>query len=276
MISKRTSATQLPDIKEIEAILEREAKRPVPAIKEKIHYASFELFYSWLELTGISSGKFKTTKDWKEVILLGGEAQLQVVSETLNLIKANNPSVLKLMKDITDYLGESDQPKKSDLIFVYGSSNIGRMETAVSLFKQGHAPCIFISGGAPVYNHDSESEAQVFRSYAIKNGVPESNIFLHDKAITIADNVRGGLNVIDQLHLSYNSMILVTSWFAMRRSWVTMMKYVDVDINLYRVNSGLASSSLLNPETWYLNETGIKIVFNEFGKMKMSELINSS
>jgi len=78
------------------------------------------------------------------------------------------------------------------------------------------------------------------------------------------------------LGIPYNSIILVTVWFAMRRSWAHMMKYVPRDTKLYRVNSTLTPASNFRLDQWWKNEIGIKIIFNEFGKLKISEVLNSS
>ena len=81
---------------------------------------------------------------------------------------------------------------------------------------------------------------------------------------------------MDELSIPYKSIILVTVWFAMRRSWAHMMKYVPQGTKLYRVSSALTPASNFTTNGWWKNEIGIKIIFNEFGKLKISEILNSS
>lgn len=267
---------QLPEPAELEDILAKEAKRSIAKGKENKHYASFELFIEWMKLIGLPTEKLESKLTWQESILLSNEIQSYVVSETLKSIESGDARTHDLMRQITSYLGENDEVQQSNLIFVFGSGNLGRIKTAVNLYKNKLAPKIFISGGAPVYKKFQESEAQVFHNYAIEHGVPVNAIFLHNNAITVADNVRGGLNILDSLNVPYESMILVTSWFAMRRSWAMMMKYVEEGTKLYRVNAELPEDSFFSVDRWYKNEQGIKMIFREFGNLKISEALNSS
>jgi len=275
-ISNRKNSAELPEVKELETILEREAKRPVAPGKENKHFASFELFIRWLQLIGLPTDIFNQNLTWQELVVLGARAQSEIVSRTLRMIEEGNIELENLMQDITKYLGEEDIPQLSDVIFVFGSKSLSRIEAAVNLYKLGLAPKIFISGGMPIYEKREKSEALVFKEWAIEHGVPSENIIIHDTAISVPDNVRGGLNMMDELGLPYNSIILVTVWFAMRRSWAHMMKYVPQNTKLYRVNSVLTPSSNFRLNQWWKNEIGIKIIFNEFGKLKISEVLNSS
>lgn len=115
----------------------------------------------------------------------------------------------------------------------------------------------------------------MFKKYAIENGANEEDILIDPNAITIADNVRGGLNFLDNLKISYSSIILVTNWFAMRRSWSFMAKYTPSSCKLYRVTSDVNLIGDYAKDTWYKNENGIKVVFNEFAKMKIGTLLNT-
>ncbi len=276
IISQRKKAAQLPATVELAAILEQEAKRPVPLDKQNIHYADFNLLYQWLELAGIPSLDFRKNLSWQELLNIGAEVQPLVVSKTLELVQQKKPAAMQVLQEVTQYLGEEDPLSKSDMIFVYGSNNFGRIETAVRLYREQLAPLIFISGGRAVYDRQGGSEAEDFRRYAIDHGVPDSAIVIHDTAITVPDNVRGGLNLIDELHLPHGSMILVTSWFAMRRSWVMMMKYTEPGTKLYRCAAVLPEGTTVDKENWFQTENGIRVIFNEFGKLKISEALNSS
>lgn len=275
-VPKRTNALQLPEIKELQEIFNKEAKRPIPWGKEKIHFASFELFKQWLSMVSISSDALFSKTSWKELAILGAQIQSEVVTKTLKLAHSGDKNFEELMKRITNYLGEEDEPQPSDTIFVFGSKNMNRIETAVNLYKKGLASHIFISGGSPIYEEEDESEAQIFQNWALEHGVSSEAIAIHDGAISVADNVRGGLNIMDSLGMQHNSLILVITWFAMRRAWTHMKKYVDEGTVLYRVAAPVSANGSFAPDLWYKNEVGIKTVFNEFGKMRISELLNSS
>jgi len=275
-ISNRKNPSELPAVKELEAILKREAKRLVAQGKENKHFARFELFIRWLKLIGLSPDILNKNVTWQELVAFGFDMQPKIVSKTLDIIKKGNSELEDLMKSITKYLGEEDKPHLSDVIFVFGSKSLARIEVAVNLYKQGLAPRIFISGSMPIYEKREKSEAVIFKEWAIEHGVPSRDIIIHDTAISVPDNVRGGLNMMDELSIPYKSIILVTVWFAMRRSWAHMMKYVPQGTKLYRVSSLLTPASNFTTNGWWKNEIGIKIIFNEFGKLKISEILNSS
>lgn len=272
--SPRRNSTDFPQADEINALLQREAKRPPASGKENLHHGEYQLVIKWLELLGLPTTAFSPELTLEEFIAETAAIHAQVAPCMLSL--PTSPELTNLTNQITTYLGETDAPKPSDLIFVFGGTNIGRIKTAVELFDQQLAPDIFISGGAPIYRPNQPSEATTFRQWAIEHDVPEDHIFIHDHAISIADNVRGGLNVIDSLNLKHDSMILVITWFAMRRAWATIKKYTPDSTKLYRVNAEIEPNSDYAPDRWWQNETGIMTVFNEFAKLRASEIINSA
>ena len=274
--SNRRDFSELPEVKELEAILEKEEKRQYSQGKEDEHFAEFGLVVRWLDMLGLPSGVFKKETTWQEVLITSNGIQEDIFPKMKELIEKNDVGLNKLMGDITEYLGEEDVQEKADLIYVFGSKSMFRIEKAVELFKAGLASKIFITGGSPFYKENKESEASVFKKRAIGQGVSEENIITHTTAITIADNVRGGLNLLDANDIEYKSLILVNSWFAMRRSWAMMMKYISEDTKLIRVSAQVTEGGKFIKDGWWKNELGVKTIFNEFVKMRISELLNTS
>ena len=272
--TKRTNSTEFIDVQELDALIERESKRPVASGKENVHFTDHRLAVKWLTFLELPTTAFTENLTLDEFITAVSLLQPQIAKRVLHLPPSNQ--FKQLISDTIAYLGEADTPQPSDSIFVFGGSNLGRIETAVDLYNQHLAPRIFISGGAPIYKPDQISEAIVFRKWAVDHDVPNDHIFSHDNAISIVDNVRGGLNRLDELGLPYNSMILVITWFAMRRAWSVMMKHVPEGTKLYRVNAVVDPTSDYAPDNWWKNEVGIKTIFNEFAKLKASELLGSS
>jgi hypothetical protein len=272
----RKDSSSLPEIRELEIILDREAKRPITQGKERQHFANFDLVIHWLEILGLPTDGFKKDFNWQDLVLKNRDLPAQVVEKTLKEIAEENTELESVLKKITKYLGEEDIAQTSDVIFVFGSKSLGRIETAVKLWKRQLAPVIFITGGMPIYEKREQSEALIYKEWAMNHKVPESAIIIHPTAISVADNVRGGLNEMDEMGLAYRSLILVTAWFAMRRSWAHMMKYVPIGTKLYRTDSLVTIGGNYDPDSWWKNESGIKVVFNEFAKLRISEILNSS
>jgi hypothetical protein len=268
----------LPEIKELEEIFRREAQRPIAVEKKSEHFANFNLVVRWLNELELPVDGFREGIRWQDSIVqfMDHDLSSRVAKKTLEKLRKGDSELETILSHVTAYLGEEDVPLSSDAIFVFGSKNLARIETAANLWKQELSPVIFISGGMPIYEQREKSEALIFKEWAIKHGIPESALAVHSTAISVADNVRGGLNEMDRLGLVHDSLILVTAWFAMRRSWAHMMKYVSLETKLYRVNAPVKMGGNYDPALWWKNENGIKIVFNEFAKMKMSEALNTS
>ena len=77
---------------------------------------------------------------------------------TLERVKSGDVKFNDLMQKITEYLGQEDKLEKGDYIFVFGGKNVGRIQKAIELWKEGWAPKIWISGGHPIYQ-EYEPEA---------------------------------------------------------------------------------------------------------------------
>lgn len=239
--------------------------------KEYAHYPQFSTVKHWLKFLEINSDVFTDIKTWQEIITHGSEIEDKVVQTTLAL--AGKQKLAQIMQEVTSYLGKQDDPEQSDLIFVFGSKNMSRIQTAVDLWKAKLAPIIHITGNSPYYEHTQKPEAMLFKEYLVNQGVPESSILVENQAITIADNVRRSINLFETQSIRYRKMILVTAWFAMRRSWAFMMKYIPKDHLVFRVNSEVNGN--FTQDRWWKNPTGIKTVFNEFVKMRTGIALNT-
>ena len=176
---------------------------------------------------------------------------------------------------INNYLGEKEAPQKADIILVFGSHDIRRVEVAVDYWKQGLAPLLVMTGGSPHYGSRELPEAETFKQEAVRMGVPENAIITEPNSITIPDNVRSTFNVLDEQNIEFTNVIAVVSWFAMRRVWVHLQKYGNGSIRIYR-SCPKPHNPLLKPDEWFLHDEGIKVIFNEFVKMRVSQMMNTA
>lgn len=269
---KRTDSAQLPSLKELEDILSKEAKRKVPHEKEDLHYVDFSSIVELLTSLNIDTTFFTDTyniNDLDDARLLYLATEL--VSQTISKIHEASP---KLTNNVYDYLSEEDPLERADLIFVFGARTLLRIKKAVELWKDNYAPVILISGNQPNYTEYAESEANVLRKYAIDNSVDKQSIIIESEAITLPDNVKRTLNLIDNKNIKLEKIILVNSPFSQRRGWCHFQKFSNNDYKFIRINSEVSDS--YNRDSWYKNEQGIRIILNEFIKMKMAVILNSA
>jgi len=127
----RTSYTQLPEVKELVRIMEKEAKREVAKGKEETHYPVFEAVENWLRCIGINTMTFRSEDVWQKTLFELNSLVPEVVIKTLNY-----EGDLKMFDKVSNYLGEEDNPQKSDLIFVFGSKSLARIEKATELYRK--------------------------------------------------------------------------------------------------------------------------------------------
>lgn len=268
----RKDSKQIPGAEELGEILAREAKRPLPEGKEAIHYPKFSLVIQLLQAYDIFPKIFIGDLSVEEVV----EVAKPIINELVRKI-LQDPSPgrdQRLFDKVYDYLAEEDEPQKSDLIFTFGAPTLLRVEKAVELYKKGLAPILFFSGGRPIYQPGGLADALVYKNFTLHEGIPPQAIITEEKSISIPDNVRSSLNLMDKMDLRFESMILVNSPYVQRRGWCHFKKYLPDKIKIYRVNC------LTKPDytkgNWYKNENGIRVILNEFVKMKIAVILNTA
>lgn len=262
-------------VDDLPTILGRETVRQIPNEKMDLHFPDFSLVISWLKLLGLDYATVFEQDDPEKILGAGNQVQQDVVGLTLEKVKSGDGETLKLLEEITRYLGEEDEPQKSEIILVFGSGDLGRVEKGAELFKAGLASRMIISGGQPYFTEEKMPEAVTLARHAISLGVPRESILIEPNSVTIPDNVKTSLNMMDNFGIDYGSIITVIAWFAQRRAWSYLMKFSPKATKVYRVNT-IIDSGRLSKSEWYKNEFGLKVIFNEFVKLWVSVRLNTA
>lgn len=272
----RTHYSQLADGKEVDEMLKKEAQRSPVKEKQTIHYPDFKTLLEWLHHLNLPV-EFLTQENISAYDVLKSAEKIKplLISKTLELVKSKDVGIQAILENVTKYLGEEDTPEKSDFILVFGSTDLGRVEKAVELYKQGISKLLVITGGQPHYEDDRLPEAVVFSRYAIKLGIPKDSILVEPNSINFADNAKAVFNLLDNLRCEYKKVTTVTAWFSHRRIWAHLMKLSPANTTFYRVNTTLDSGRLTEHE-WFNNELGLGVIFNEFVKMKVPIVLNNT
>jgi len=266
---KRTDNTQLPSTEELKQIVNKEVFRALPKGKESVHYPTFDTIINLFSHYGLPTDIFTNDSlDMYQVVAQGTELINQLLPHILS-----KPHI-ELVNAVFEYLTEEDNPQKSDIIFVFGSQNSRRAPKAAELFKQGLAKKVMVSGASPHYVEEYHtSEAEIYKNQLIEDGVPSENIIVEPHAITMIDNVRRSLNLLDELNQKYASIILVNSNYSQRRGWAMFKKHTPDSIEFYRVN---IVDEKFGKEMWYKKEDTLRIVLNEFIKLRGSVVYNTA
>ena len=268
----RSDNTRLPSAGELDAMLGVEARRDVPATKINRHYADFKSILALLRHLDLPSELFTDQALDHSAIIERGQELVDEIVGRLSLPAAATES-LGLLNGLYDYLSEEDPPQEADLIFVPGSKTQLRIDKAVELYKRDLAPLILISGGSPYYKDNRSAEAERHKDTAVTAGIPAEKILTDSRSVSLPDNVRTSLNLLDREGIAYSRIMLVNSPYVQRRGWAHFMKYVDEGVELVRVNS--ETKPAFGRSQWFRSETGIRVIINEFVKIRTGIPINS-
>lgn len=276
----RTEPVQLPSYDELCAILSHEEWREIVETKKHIHYADFSTILTLLKEYNLSTKFFDSNfkfSDFKDGALFSEVASMFTDLVDNILQTQEDAEKQKLFDNLYDYLSESDSEQKADIIFVFGSKSTFRIEKAIKLYEAGYAPKILVSGKGPFYEKDKElvPEAQKLAEYALERGVAESALILEKESITVPDNVKRSLNMLQRQSIPHNSFILVNSPFSQRRGWAHFSKFSAEGTKIIRSNVDTVSDQY-SKDGWYKNEVGAKTIVKEFFGLRMSEILNTS
>lgn len=269
------ATTSLPTGAELAAILEQEAPRALPSDRQNVHFVDFstcDALLATLAIVTRLSDPLPEPLRLDELMRRGDALIAQIIDQLLK--QHQEIEVVSACDAVYDYLSETDPIEAADLLLVFGAKTPLRIEYAIDLYKRGFAPRILVSGHAPLTSEETVSEAERYRDYAIAQGVPTEAIFLENTSITIPDNVRSSLNLLDERNERPASIILVNSPYVQRRGYAHMQKYVWAGTKIIRQNCGTAEK--YQKEHWYKSAEGIKVVMNEFVKAKIAVALNTA
>lgn len=269
---QRSDNYTLPNDNELSKILLTEDNREVPSENLDIHFPDFYSAKKLLHVLNVESNFFD---DNHNDIHNAVNAGVLLLDKLVTTALAGQASALKpYFDEVYDYLSEEDVPNKSDLIFIFGSKTPLRPLRAAELYHEHLADRVMVSGKHAIYAKEKQTEASLYAHILRANGIANEYIIKEENSITVPDNVRSSLNLLDRKNIAVKSIILVNSPYSQRRGWTVFKKYLPSHIQIYRVNSDCATE--YKKENWYKNEHTMRVVLNEFIKMKASVVYNSA
>lgn len=273
-LTQRKSHIELPAGDEIMHISDAEEKRPPHLDKQNIHYPDFDTIRELYRRYSLDTTIFDNSDLTAQHILeVGGK----LLDELVLMLLDKKPSKVEvqLFKRAYNYLSEEDKPVQSDYIFVFGARTPLRIQKAIDLYRKGLARKIIISGRGPFYGKtEGMTEAERYAGIALKQAVPQKALVIENGSITIPDNVRRTLNMMDAKDMGYKSFVLVNSPYTQRRGWCVWKKHTSDEVKLYRVNCNTRSS--LSRDNWFKNEDGLRVVLGEFVKLRNTIAFNDA
>ena len=124
-----------------------------------------------------------------------------------------------LLAPIWDFLVRTHAPAPSDVIFVFGSRDLGVARRAAELYAAGLSFRVLVSGlrGPLTERVFDKPEALVFKDELTRLGVPYRAITTEVRAGNTLENVRFGMTALAAAGQTPCSAMLVALWLAARR-----------------------------------------------------------
>ena len=130
-----------------------------------------------------------------------------------------------LLRPIWDFLVRADDPASSDVIFVFGSQDLGVARRAAELYAAGLTSRVLVTGRlGPMTREFDKPEALVFKEELTSWGVPEHAITTELHAGNTLENVRFGMAALRAVGQTPRSALLVAKPFVMRRCLATFAR----------------------------------------------------
>jgi uncharacterized SAM-binding protein YcdF (DUF218 family) len=168
------------------------------------------------------------------------------------------------------YLGRflvvREKPVRSDVIIVLGGGDQGRIREAVTLWRQGVAPRLLLSGGAPAV--PGLSQAQLMARQAEHMGVPRADLLLETRSLTTLQNALFTLPIMERQGFR-SAVVVSSSWHMRRASWLFGSVYQGSGI---RLTFTPAPDPYYRPSRWYLSATDAVLTVSEYVKLLINGL----
>lgn len=172
-----------------------------------------------------------------------------------------DPAFLESRKAITRFLFLRDRPAKVDFAFVLGCPSIANIEPAIDLYKRRLTKKIIISGYGPLA--EQEPEAEIYKAYAVKKGVPETAFILESKAKNTLENFTFSAPLIESA-FGWNTVkrvAICAKPFHMRRALMTARQQWPAHVKYVMQPSNYPDDP--PAETWHETEAGRRFVMSE-------------
>ena len=132
----------------------------------------------------------------------------------------------RLARILWDYHHLNHEVRASGVILVLGSHDIRVAERGASLYLEGFAPLLALSGGLGNLTRGmwDEPEARKFARVARSLGVPEEAILTEDRSTNTGENVHFTRRLLLERGLDPASFILVQKPYMERRTYATFRK----------------------------------------------------
>jgi uncharacterized SAM-binding protein YcdF (DUF218 family) len=162
-----------------------------------------------------------------------------------------------------------NEPKPSDLLFVFGSSN-EQWQQVASLFAQRFAPVVLVTGKAGEdYYATGKPQAHRICESLVKLGVPQRAILVEDESSNTLENVRFGKEVLRRDQLAPSSILFVCKSHHAGRAWRTLaLSFPNVALRCATYDASY-SNVAVQQKDWWQHEVSRGRVYGEYMRIQL-------
>lgn len=155
--------------------------------------------------------------------------------------------------------------KADAIVVVSGGDTMARTSAGITLYREGWADALVLSGAAQ--DKTGPSNAAAMRQQAITQGVPETAIYIDEEALNTQQNAENAQTIFKDN--GFTDIILVTSGYHQRRANIEFERRTDdVVVRNYpvTVDKDWGPYWFLTARGWWLaGGEMVKIVATQFG-----------
>ncbi|MFH0803418.1 MAG: YdcF family protein [bacterium] len=166
------------------------------------------------------------------------------------------------------YLAVQDELKKSDVIVVLAGERGERVVQAVSLYRDGWAPLILMSGGP---GEAGIPLSEIMKFQAVKLGVPAKAVLQESRSLDTGEDALFSREILEKMPV--RSLILVTSPYHARRAadiFRRVFKDSGMEILIYPVQK-----SWFKLNDWWTRKLDAKCILMEYMKIIWYRLVGA-
>lgn len=271
MQNARVNSTQLPSMAELLEILKQESQRKAVHFDfVKNNDSLFDVHRKLSQLAG-SDDTWIDTYETDSLAILKEKVDKNY-AELSEFIQKNQENEVFYRAFYSALIPKEDQTN-SEALFVFGASTNARIERATELYKQGVASKIIISGKSPYYVEKAESEASRMAAFALKQGVSSDSLILEEDSITLPDNVKRTIDMLESMQWHPASLTIIATNFVLARAVMEWYKFCPWDVTIKPV-AAYPQSSKFTGDGWYKEADSIALVLNEYSKIVLESKID--
>lgn len=159
-------------------------------------------------------------------------------------------------------------PKRADIIFVFGSSD-GDWISVAKLYSDKFSDKILVNGRTgKAYDRTGKPLAHIIREALLSQGIPSEAILVQDQSTNTLEDVRLGKGVLDEHHLSPASILFVSKSHHSGRAFRTLRKFfpqANISVLTYNASyNGVRVSS----DCWWMHPTAKAKVYGEYVRIR--------